>query len=148
MQDHDAQLTQHALQNPTSTSKAQNIGGADANAPAHSARGGGLPSFSLLVSVIRLLLANSRLRRKKLPVAVILALVFGPFGLAYTTWIGAAIMTALTALAGFARGGSMAAVGNDAVMQPIWKCAVVVSVVWTILAARAHNARLTAPPVH
>jgi hypothetical protein len=148
IQDHDPQLTQHALQNPTKTSSPQNIGGGDDDVPPPSARGGEVPSFGLIVNVTRLLLASGRLRRNSLPVAVILALVFGPFGLVYTTWIGAGIVTALTALTGFVRGGSMAAVSDDVVMQPIWKFAVVASVVWTILAVRAHNARIAAPPPH
>jgi hypothetical protein len=141
VQDHDPQQTQHALQNPTNASNFQNIGGAGADVPPQSARGGELPSFGLLVTVMRAVLESRRRRRRSLPVAVILALVFGPFGLVYTTWMGAGTMTALTALAGFVKGGSMAALENDIVMQPIWRCAVVASVVWTILAARVHNAR-------
>jgi hypothetical protein len=142
IQDHDPTLTQHALQNPTNPSLYQNIGGGEANAPLLTPRTGDAPSLGMITDVFGAVRAGRKRIRKKIPVAVILALLFGPFGLIYTTWMGAIVMTALTAFAGFVRGGSMAAISSDVVMQPIWKCAVVVSIVWTILAARAHNTRI------
>ena len=69
-----------------------------------------------------------------------LALVFGPFGVVYTSFIGAVVLFALTALVGIQTGG-VRALDNDAIMVPIWRVMVVISVLWTVVAALRFNAR-------
>jgi hypothetical protein len=142
IQDHDPRLTQHAQQNPTNQGTFRNIGDGGADTPPPSPSGGDFPGPRLIFATLRALRAARKLRRRNLVIAAVLALIFGPFGMIYTTWMGAAIVFGLSALAGYVRGGGMAALDNDVVMQPIWRYAVIVSVIWTLLAARAHNARL------
>jgi membrane protein DedA with SNARE-associated domain len=77
---------------------------------------------------------------------IALAVIFGPFGLIYASWIGAAVLTGLTVLAGYIRGGSWAALDRDSIMVPIWRLAVIASVVWMFVAIHAHNSRLRRPP--
>ena len=131
MQDHDVGIGSTRLQNPTNAGGFQNIsGGGDeglswgtptrtggAWVPDPNARGYEGPYVP---------------PRKNLLLAIVLAAVFGPFGLAYTTFRGAAIMIVLAALAGAAAGAR-----RDAF---VWPLAVVCSLVWTIIATRTRNA--------
>ena len=139
IQDHDPQVTQHAQQNPTNQGTFANIGDGGADIPPLSPSGGAFPGPRLIITTLRAVHAGRQRRRRSLIIAAVLALIFGPFGMIYTTWRGAAIVFGLTALAGYVKGGGMAALENDAVMQPIWRYAVIVSVIWTLLVGRAHN---------
>jgi hypothetical protein len=144
IQDHDAQVTNHALQNPTNAGSWANIGGGDDSAWtssgsfANTSGGGGYGPASVTYSGMPVLADIPR--SKTIVIAVILALVFGPFGVAYTSFIGAVVLFGVTALAGIATGG-VRALDNDAIMVPIWRVMVVVSVIWTVIAARRFNAR-------
>jgi hypothetical protein len=141
MQDHDAQLTQHALQNPTNRSSFQNIDGGEADAAAPTS-GGYFPGPRMIVAAMQGVHAGRRLRPRGMLFGIVLALIFGPFGLIYASWTGALVLTGLTAAAGYITGGGMAALDSDTIMQPIWRLAVVASVIWMIVAIRTHNARL------
>ena len=123
MQDHDVGIGSTRLQNPT-------------NAQTHITPGAPEAGFAYSQGVFA-----PEKAEKGIVTSVLLALVFGPFGLLYTTWKGGAVMIALMVLAGYLRGGSMQAVESEAVMGPIWSCSVVVSVIWTFLAAKAFNQR-------
>lgn len=129
IQDHDRQAGPQTMQNPTNQTTFQNIGGGDAGGqswgtlgqygfwtPDRNARGYEGPYVP---------------REKKLLVAIILAGIFGPFGLAYTTWRGAGLMILLSGI-----GAKLAGEGHDGF---IWPLAVVTSIVWTIFGTRAHN---------
>jgi hypothetical protein len=141
IQDHDARLTQHAQQNPTNSSGFQNLGGGDAAAPS-SPSGGYFPGPRMIIATFRAVHEGRKRIPKRMWLGIVLALVFGPFGLIYATWTGAVVLTGLTILAGFIRGGGhWAALDSDGVMQPIWRLAVVAAVLWMIMAIRAHNAR-------
>jgi hypothetical protein len=130
IQDHDKGVQSTRFQNPTNQGTITNIGGGGddaAYAPRSSPRawiGDGHTEYTPT--------------EKSLVKTILLALVFGPFGLAYTTLRGAAVVFGLMILAGIVRGG-FDGLGNDAVMIPIWRVAVVASVVWTIIARRTHN---------
>lgn len=146
IQDHDAQLTQHALQNPTNASSFQNIGGSDGNAAPQPASGGYFPGPRMIIAVLRGVHAGGRLRPRSMWLGIVLALIFGPFGMIYISWTGAVVLTGLTVVAGYIHGGSMAALDRDSIMEPIWRLAVIASVVWMFIAIRAHNSRLRQPP--
>ena len=145
IQDHDPQQTQHSLQNPTNQGNFQNISGAEGGYPQNVQYRGGVANFSVW-SVIKQLWTGPQVPQPKNMVkAVLLALVFGPFGLMYASRIGALVMFGLTALAGFVRGGGIGGLDNDDVMGPLWKFAVAGCVAWAVIATRAFNARLKNP---
>ena len=128
IQDHDRQAGPQTMQNPTNPGTFQNIsGGGDGGmswgtlgrfgggwSPDPNWRGYEGPFVP---------------REKKLLVAIILAGIFGPFGLAYTTWRGAGVMLLLAGICARITSG-----GNDGW---VWPAMVVGSIAWTIFAARA-----------
>jgi hypothetical protein len=133
IQDHSPQLTQHAPQNPTPQSTFQNISGGDYySPPAHNfspgySGGSSVPAFTGPYT-------------KGYIVPVMLALLFGPFGLFFTTWKGALFLLLLFGMAGFAMAGPNF-VNNDVVIFELSLVARPVSIVWTIFARRAYNRR-------
>jgi hypothetical protein len=139
IQDHDAQLTQHAAQNPTPQGTFQNISGGDYYVPPDS---GSTPSYSSSSTgyVGSSAPAFTGPYIKGFIAPVLLALFFGPFGLFYTTWKGALVLLLLCGLAGVAMGG-LNFVNNDVVIFQLSIVARPVSIVWTILARRAYNRR-------
>jgi hypothetical protein len=132
IQDHDTGIQSTRHQNPTAQGSFQNLGGGD----------GFTSNYSGPSSVIyNAQSAYDGPRSKGMIASVLLALFFGPFGLAYTTFRGAAIVLGLLILAGVIRGGGFGGLDHDSVMEPLWKIAVVVSVAWTIYAGKQFNAR-------
>lgn len=83
--------------------------------------------------------------------AVILALILGPLGLLYASWRGALLI--FTVMLGYPvalvmtghppgyydAGMPLSIWGNDLVMTPLWRNAVVVSVVWAVIAVLRYN---------
>ena len=83
--------------------------------------------------------------------AILLSAIFGPLGLFYATKKGALVMLlllfgypiALTALGHapgvYEAGNPISIIGNDAVMNGVWRIAMPVSVIWSIFAVASHN---------
>ncbi|TAL27981.1 MAG: hypothetical protein EPN97_15630 [Alphaproteobacteria bacterium] len=135
IQDPSPQLTQHALQNPTPQGNFHNLGGGGGDAvyaPTYSGGGGGNTACISLPPVAR---------SKSMVLSVILAMLFGPIGLLYASRKGAAVVAALMVGAGLVQGGSLHALLDDAVMNPIWVVARIISIVWAAGAVIAYNRR-------
>ena len=139
IQDHSAQLTQHALQNPTPQGTFQNISGGDYYLPPDNSSS---TSYSGDCSdyVVSSAPAFTGPYTKGFIAPVLLALLFGPFGLFYTTWKGALVLLLLCGLAGLAMAGPHF-VNNDVVIFQLSLVARPVSIVWAIFARRAYNRR-------
>jgi len=93
--------------------------------------------------------------RKRYWLAMILTLVFGPIGLFYASKKGALIVLFLLfavpiglGMAGMLPGGSMehpfAILDHDSVMDPMWARAVVLSMIWAVVAVWRYNAEVKA----
>ena len=139
--DHDAQVTNHALQNPTAQGSFANIGGGGDTSwgqPAASYSGGGYTQPGVHGGMPLVL---NKPRTKSTVIAIVLALVFGPFGVLYTSFVGAVVLFAVTALIGIVTGGGVQALDHDSIMMPIWRMMVVVSVIATVILAKRFNAR-------
>jgi hypothetical protein len=139
IQDHSPQLTQHALQNPTPQGTFQNISGGDYYSPpaGDSSPGYSGDSSDYIGSSVP---AFTGPYTKGYIAPVMLALLFGPFGLFYTTWKGALVLLLLCGLAGLAMAGPNF-VNNDVIIFQLSLVARPVSIVWTIFARRAYNRR-------
>jgi hypothetical protein len=144
IQDHDKQSGPQTMQNQTNQGNFQNISGGGSDYTQGTQFRGSTANFTIWDVIKLLWKAPPSQQPKSLVKAVLLALVFGPVGLAYASRIGALVVFGLTALAGVASGG-MRGLDNDSVMGPIWKLAVVGSVAWAVIATRAFNARLKNP---
>jgi hypothetical protein len=96
-------------------------------------------------------LGGARKFRKSYIFAVVLAFFFGPLGLFYATKKGALLMLALLfgvpialcflgIVPGTVRGNPFSVLDNYAVMNRLWSYSVVLSVLSSVIAVRAHNA--------
>jgi hypothetical protein len=131
IQDHDQGIGSTREQNPTNAGSFQNISGGGGEGLSWGTQGGFTGGW-VPDSNARGYEGPYVPRGKNLLIATILALVFGPFGLAYTTLRGAGLMIVAIGLAGAAAGRA-----GDAF---VWPIGVIASVAWTICAARMRNA--------
>jgi hypothetical protein len=134
MQDHDVGIGSTRLQNPTNQGNCHNLGGGGGDdavyAPTYSGGGGNVASVSLAPVC----------PSKSMVLSIILAMLFGPIGLLYASRKGAAVVAALMVGAGLVRGGgNPQALLDDAVMNPIWVVARIVSIGWAAGAVIVYN---------
>ena len=83
--------------------------------------------------------------------AILLSAIFGPLGLFYATKKGGLVMLlllfgypiALTALGHapgvYEAGNPISIIGNDLVMNPLWKMVVPVCVIWSVIGVMGYN---------
>jgi hypothetical protein len=144
IQDHDRQSGRPTMQNPTNQGNFQNISGGGGDYPQSTQFQGSTANFTIWDVIKMLWKAPPVQRPKSLVKAVLLALIFGPIGLAYASRRGALVIFGLLVLAGALSGG-MRGLDNESVMGPLWQIAAVASVAWAVIATRAFNARLENP---
>jgi hypothetical protein len=131
IQDHSPQLTQHALQNPTNPGNYNSLGGGDGAVYAPTYGGGPPPDVAGI---------PAGPYTKGYITAVLLAALFGPFGLLYTTRKGALFLLAVFAAIGYYLGGEDF-LDKESIMGPMTLWGRGLAIVWTIFAARAFNRR-------
>lgn len=127
IQDHDPQITQHALQNPTNPGQFSNISSDQPYGP-H----GGFTAINFDPAFVE------RMTRRNMRTAVILALLFGPLGMFYTSRKAAYIALAATLLLSLLQAGSLLDLGIF--FGPSWDLARLVAIGWNIHAMRIYQA--------
>jgi len=121
------------------------------SAPAPGYYGSAAPSQPSAAGATNFALGGRRNFRKSYLLAVVLVFFFGPLGLFYATKKGALLMLAvlvgvpialcyLGIVPGTVRGNPYSVLDNYAVMNRMWTYSVVLSLLSSVIAVRAHNA--------
>ena len=134
--DHSPGLPQHAPQNPTAQTVYQPFSsdtsyGSTSSSPSYSS-GGYSGGYAAPV--------NYGPRRKGMIRAVLLAMIFGPFGLFYVSWRSACVLLLVAGAAIMALGG-VQGFSSDIVLTPVTFVARTVATVWAVVACIRYNRR-------
>ncbi len=139
--DHDAQIPDHAPQNPTPQGSFGGTGGFDVpayNPPIYGGGGGTAGTYNAYSTY-----TPRRLLKRSMIVGVVLATVLGPLGLFYVNLLNGIVALVifvpvirfLAAIIGVRPGGDMTAVALVVIMWCI-------TIPWSIIGVKIHNARI------